>query len=163
VSKHKKRDAKNRKPRTLAIGSEVGKLRNLIDPPEPERAVKASPRSRTAAAHTTRRAMYKGVEKCHWDMPAGYLLDGSRVASLREVIDPEIPTKPLEKLSQHDLAVLVGRRLMDKKRVFSVRMLGVSGIIDKERAIIEVMELSQIGIHLIEVEKRFIRLLIERS
>jgi hypothetical protein len=94
---------------------------------------------------------------------AGYLADGSRAATLREVTDPAIATKQLGELTHREIAELAVRRLETEQEPFGLRMLGVPGIIDKTRAIAEIRAGSAVGMHLMDIEQRVIRLLIERS
>jgi hypothetical protein len=136
--------------------------------PEPGKS-STSPAARSRRTVRKRRGSARAqrgrskVEKLQLDIPASFLADGSRFATLREVIDPSVPTRPLDRLSQHELASLVVHRLENDDKEFMIRMLGVPGIIDKARAIGEVKALSHIGVHLIDIERRFIRMLIERG
>jgi len=99
----------------------------------------------------------------HRLLPATYVADGSRMASLREMVDPRIPTKPIHTLSGQELTDLVAQRFESSREDFRIRMLGVPGIIDKPRAIREIRAGSHIGAHLIDIEKRMIRFLAEKE
>jgi hypothetical protein len=104
------------------------------------------------------------VGLAHEDLASGYARDGSRLASLREISDPKVPTKSLDELSSSELATLVHHRLQrtaDSR--LPIRMLGVAGQIDNARAMEEVRAMTHIGRALIDIEKRFIRFLLERN
>jgi hypothetical protein len=92
----------------------------------------------------------------------GFYLDGSRMASLKDVRDPQIPTRSIGELSHAEIVTLVLERLRRDKTYPPLRMLGAKGLIDKRRAIREVGKLSPIGLHLIEIEKEYIQLQLTR-
>lgn len=96
-------------------------------------------------------------------MPAGYMADGSRIASLREVLAPEIATKPLGELSHTERTELALRRLRAEPHDVRLRMLGVRGVLNKKRIIAEIEASSHIGMHLVDIEMRFIRMLVEQG
>jgi hypothetical protein len=92
---------------------------------------------------------------------AGFLGVGNRLATLDEVRNPSIATRSLGHLSTYDLQKLVLRRLRTNKNFLPLRMLGVEGVVGKTRAMAEVRTLSHVGQHLMEIEKRLIRLQLE--
>jgi len=125
-----------------------------------KRGVRAS----TPASRKPRDQTPPNIDMDHPELSAGYMRDGSRMASLREMVDPTVPTKALGELSYDELAALVYRRLhhtANKRR--AMRMLGVTGLIDNARAMEEVRSKSHIGHALIDIERRFIRLLLEQN
>lgn len=96
-----------------------------------------------------------------WEMPAGFCSDGTGQATLREVVDPEVPTIQLSELSLEQRADLVAKRL-ELQPQFDLAMIG-AGMIDKARAITEVKNRTKVGKLLIEIEHQMIRNLIEQS
>jgi hypothetical protein len=96
-----------------------------------------------------------------WDMPAGLHADGSAHATLREVLDPDVPTMQLSDLTLEQRAELVVKRLELQSKI-ELAMIG-AGMIDKARAITEVKNKTKVGRLLIEIEHQMIRNLIEQS
>lgn len=95
-----------------------------------------------------------------WDMPAGFHSDESDVATLREVIDPNVPTRQLSDLTLEQRAELVAKRLELQPRV---DLMVRDGLVDKARAITEVKAQTKVGKLLIEIEDQMIRNLMERA
>src|SRR5712691_1838214 len=96
-----------------------------------------------------------------WDMPAGLHADGSKHATLRDVLDPEVATMQLSDLTLEQRAELVVKRLALQSKI-ELAMIG-AGMIDKARAITEVKNKTKVGQLLIEIEHQMIRNLIEQS
>jgi hypothetical protein len=96
-----------------------------------------------------------------WEMPAGFHSDGSKHATLREVVDPNVPTMQLSDLTLQQRAELVVKRLKLQSKI-ELAMIG-AGMIDKARAITEVKNKTKVGRLLIEIEHQMIRNLIEQS
>jgi hypothetical protein len=96
-----------------------------------------------------------------WEMPAGFHSDGSKHATLREVVDPNVPTMQLSDLTLQQRAELVVKRLELQSKI-ELAMIG-AGMIDKARAITEVKNKTKVGRLLIEIEHQMIRNLIEQS
>jgi hypothetical protein len=94
-------------------------------------------------------------------MPAGFYADDSSVATLREVVDPDVATKHLSELTLEQRAELVAERLALQPSL-ELAMIG-AGMIDKQRAITEVKGKTRIGKLLIEIEDQMIRNLLERA
>ena len=94
-------------------------------------------------------------------MPAGFHADDSSVASLRDVVDPSVPTKQLSELTLAQRAQLVAERLALQPS-FELAMIG-AGMIDKQRAITEVKGKTKVGKLLIEIEHQMIRNLLEQA
>ena len=95
------------------------------------------------------------------EIPAGFHSDGSRAATLREVLDPDVPTLQLTDLTLEQRAKLVAKRL-ELQPSISLAMVG-AGMIDKARAINEVKRKTQVGKLLIEIEHQMIANLIEQA
>jgi len=93
---------------------------------------------------------------------AGLLHDGSRLATVEEILDPDITTRTWQDLSSDETQQLCLRRIKDNNNFVSMRMLGTADVIDKKRALTEIKKLSPIGLHLLEVERRYIRHQLER-
>lgn len=96
-----------------------------------------------------------------WSMPAGFLADGIEHASLRDVVDPDVPTLQLSDLSLEQRAELVSKRLELQSQI-NLAMIG-AGLIDKARAITEVKNRTKVGKLLIEIEHQMIRNLLEQA
>jgi hypothetical protein len=94
-------------------------------------------------------------------MPAGFHADDSSVATLREVVDPSVPTKLFSELTLEQRAELVARRLALQTSL-ELAMIG-AGMIDKQRAIAEVKGKTKVGKLLIEIEHQMIRNLLEQA
>ena len=92
----------------------------------------------------------------------GFHLDGSRLATFEEVLDPQVPTRSMGELSHSELVTLVLERLRRDKVYPALLMLGAKGVIDKKRALREIRKLSPIGVHLIEIEKEYLQLQLRR-
>ncbi|HET6648399.1 MAG TPA: hypothetical protein VFH01_13810, partial [Pyrinomonadaceae bacterium] len=88
-------------------------------------------------------------------MPAGFHGDNSSTATLREVVDPNVPTKQLSELTLEQRAELVAERLALQPTI-ELAMIG-AGMIDKQRAITEVKGKTKVGRLLIEIEHQMIR------
>lgn len=94
-------------------------------------------------------------------MPAGFRSDGSAVATLRDVVDPSVPTKQLLDLTLEQRALLVVKRLALQPSI-QLAMIG-AGMIDKDRALTEVKNKTKVGRLLIEIEHQMIRNLLEQA
>ena len=88
----------------------------------------------------------------------GYHKTSRRMATLAQVVDPNIPTDSVGELDHSQLVELVVARLRADKYFIPLFMLGFQGVVDKKRAIREVQKGSPIGLHLIEIEKEYMRL-----
>lgn len=89
-----------------------------------------------------------------WDLPASYCADGNQLATLRDVVDPDVPTMSLSELSPEQRAELVAKRI-EAQPNFQIAMIG-AGLLDKQRAIAEVKAYSKIGRALVEIEQKMI-------
>lgn len=96
-----------------------------------------------------------------WAMPAGFRSDDSEVVTLRDVVDPSVPTKQLSDLTLEQRAELVVKRLALQPSI-ELAMIG-AGMVDKERAITEVKNKTRVGKLLIEIEHQMIRNLLEQA
>ncbi|HEY3027708.1 MAG TPA: hypothetical protein VGJ55_16290 [Pyrinomonadaceae bacterium] len=95
------------------------------------------------------------------EIPAGFHSDGSKPATLRDVLDPDVPTMQLTDLTLEQRAKLVAKRL-ELQPSIELAMVG-AGMIDKTRAIKEVKKKTQVGKLLIEIEHQMIANLIEQA
>jgi hypothetical protein len=100
------------------------------------------------------------VPQGQWDMPAGFRPDG-KLATLKEVVDPKVPTLSLAEINPEQRADLVAKRI-ELQPNYQIAMIP-AGIIDKDRAIAEVKSQSKVGRALTEIEQRVINNLIERA
>ena len=119
-----------------------------------------APSAEMQSSLTKAKAMGTPVPKDQWDMPAGFRPNGE-VASLKEVVNPKVPTVSLAELTPQQRADLVAKRI-ERQPHFKVEMLG-AGTIDKDRAIAEVKAQSKVGKQLIEIEQRVLNNLVERG
>ena len=109
---------------------------------------------------TDAKALNTAVPSDQWDMPAGFRSDG-QIATLKDVVDPKVPTVSLGELTPQQRADLVIKRI-EQQPDFKVAMVG-AGIVDKNRAIAEIKAGSSIGKELIEIEQRLLNNLSERG
>ncbi|HEV2911893.1 MAG TPA: hypothetical protein VGX92_01135 [Pyrinomonadaceae bacterium] len=100
------------------------------------------------------------VSQKQLDLPASYSADGT-LATLREVVNPQVPTLSLAELSPAQRVDVVAQRIEAQPK-FQIAMVG-AGVIDKERAIAEVKSGTKIGRALMEIEQRVINNLISRA
>jgi hypothetical protein len=96
-----------------------------------------------------------------WDFPAGYTADGKRLANLREMIDPKVPTMSLAQLNPEQRAELVAERIA-RQPTFQLAMVG-AGVLYKDRAISEVKAQTEVGRALMEIEQNAIHMLVEEA
>lgn len=123
-------------------------------------ATRARTRGRHAAA-AARKAV-DGKSRSRGPV-CGYHQTTQRMATLADVLDPNVPTNSLGDLDHSQLVNLVVARLKADKHFLPLFMLGAKGVVDKERAIREVRKGTPIGLHLIEIEKEYIRLQVARG
>ena len=109
----------------------------------------------------TRRGTTNALPQKQWEIPAGFHFDGTKAATLREVLDPDVPTIQLTDLTLEQRAKLVAKRL-ELQPSIELAMVG-AGMIDKARAITEVKKKTQVGKLLIEIEHQMISNLIEQA
>jgi hypothetical protein len=93
---------------------------------------------------------------------AGVHHKSGRVATIRQVIASDIPTRTGKELSLDERVRLATRRIRDNKRFVSMMMLGVEGVIDRKRALEEIKKRSHIGLHLLEIDRRHANLQTEQ-
>lgn len=96
-----------------------------------------------------------------WDLPAGFKEDGNTLATLREVVNPSIPTLSLPDLPMEKRKKLVVERL-ERKPNFTINMIG-SGVVDKARAIEEVKSQTPAGKVIQEIEQRVINNMLKKA
>lgn len=128
------------------------------------RAVK----KRSAAATAAKRASKKrGIEKAgaiqkrQWELPTSYCADGKGWATLRDVVDPDVPTMSYSELSPEQRAELVAKRISEQPK-FQIAMLG-AGLLDQKRAMAEVRAQTSIGRALMEIEQRVINHQVDKA
>jgi hypothetical protein len=96
-----------------------------------------------------------------WSLPAGYHRSTWNLITLRELtLSPETAVKYTE-LAPEKLAKLVAARIEAQPR-FEIMMVGV-GVVDKERAVREVLAQSRVGEALIEIERVVLRRVTEAA
>jgi hypothetical protein len=94
------------------------------------------------------------IQKRQWELPASYCAGGKGWATLREVVDPDVPTMTYSELSAGQRAALVAKRIAQQPK-FQIAMLG-AGLLDQKRAMAEVKAQTAIGRALMEIEQRVI-------
>lgn len=118
-------------------------------------------KSLSSAATAAKRASKKkkaekagAIQKRQWDLPTSYCAGGKGWATLREVVDPDVPTMTFSELSADQRAELVAKRISEQPK-FQIAMLG-AGLLDQKRAMAEVKGQTAIGRALMEIEQRVI-------
>lgn len=96
-----------------------------------------------------------------WALPAGFTADGTRLATLKELADPAVPTMSLAQMSPTQRAELVSKRI-EMQPKFDLAMVG-AGVVDKQRAISEVKAQTDIGRVLMEIEQNAINFLLDAA
>jgi hypothetical protein len=91
-----------------------------------------------------------------WSLPAGFTSDGARMATLKEVLDPTIPTRSMLQLSEDHRFDLVAKRVELRPSAFSLQ-IPLHGRIGKARAIAEIRSRTKIGMHLAEIEEMIMK------
>jgi hypothetical protein len=94
------------------------------------------------------------IQDRQWALPASYCAGGKGWATLREVVDPDVPTMTYSELSPEQRAELVAKRISEQPK-FQIAMLG-AGLLDQKRAMAEVKAQTAIGRALMEIEQRVI-------
>jgi len=111
----------------------------------------------TAAKRASRKKKAEkagAIQKRQWELPASYCAGGKGWATLREVVDPDVPTMTYSELSAKQRAELVAKRIAQQPK-FQIAMLG-AGLLDQKRAMAEVKAQTSIGRALMEIEQRVI-------
>jgi len=114
----------------------------------------------TAGSAAKRTSKKKKSEKAgaiqdrQWELPASYCAGGKGWATLRDVVDPDVPTMTFSELSAKQRAEVVAQRIAQQPK-FQIAMLG-AGLIDQKRAMAEVKGQTAIGRALMEIEQRVI-------
>jgi len=109
----------------------------------------------TKRAHKKTKAEKAGaIQDRQWELPASYCAGGKGWATLREVVDPDVPTMTYSELSAKQRADLVAKRIAQQPK-FQIAMLG-AGLLDQKRAMAEVKAQTAIGRALMEIEQRVI-------
>jgi len=137
-----KKKAKKKAAKTKIVNTRAVKKRSI--------ASKAAKR-----ASKTRGVEKAGaIQKRQWELPTSYCADGKGWATLREVVDPDVPTLTYAELSPEQRAELVAKRISEQPK-FQIAMLG-AGLLDQKRAMAEVRAQTAIGRALMEIEQRVI-------
>src|SRR4051812_30117975 len=111
-------------------------------------------RTRRRASSTPARASQ--IPAKQWSLPAGYHPNG-RPAALAHVVDPARPTIDGDQLTDAQRAALAMLRI-ERQKTFRIGVLG-TGVVTKRRALKEVRNGSPIGVALVDIEHRAIRLM----
>jgi hypothetical protein len=111
----------------------------------------------TAAKRASKKKKSKksgAIQDRQWKLPASYCAGGKGWATLREVVDPDVPTMTYSELSAEQRAALVAKRIAQQPK-FQIAMLG-AGLLDQKRAMAEVKAQTSFGRALMEIEQRVI-------
>src|SRR6266852_6008969 len=95
------------------------------------RAAKAAKKSAGAAKKSAKVSASKSaaIPQKQMQLPASFKADGTEMATLREVLDPNVPTVSLAELTPEQRADLVAKPIEAQPK-FQVAMVGV-GVVDK--------------------------------
>ena len=126
-----------------------------------KKATKKTVKKRLSTAPAAKRAGSKkkaekagAIQDRQWALPASFCAGGKGWATLRDVVDPDVPTMTFSELSPKQRAQLVAKRIAQQPK-FQIAMLG-AGLLDQKRAIAEVKAQTAIGRALMEIEQRVI-------
>jgi hypothetical protein len=114
------------------------------------------PNREEATTNQTPRAMPKPLDEFELNLPAGFTSDGSRMATLREILDPQVATRSLLQLSSDHRFDLAAKRIEMRPDDFELILPGY-GTVDKSRAVAEVRARTKIGRYLVEVEETAVK------
>ena len=87
------------------------------------------------------------LSSADWKAPAGFHAHEIRRATLREVVDPHIPTKNIPELTELEVYDLAIGRLELLPKNFQMAVMGF-GLINKDRALAEVRTRTPLGKHI---------------
>ena len=102
-----------------------------------------------------------GISANQWDLPAGFKPDGS-FATLAEMVEPAVPTLRLTTLDQQSKHDLILERLKQQPDYPTISILGANKI-DRQTAITEVENQTDIGKMIEEAEQNTLQILISRA
>lgn len=91
-----------------------------------------------------------------WGLPAGCHGGTPDFATLREVVDPKVRTRPFEKLPRRLQREIVAERI-GRQRTFRMWMLG-RGVITRKAAQEAVRQGTPVGLALLRIERQMIAL-----
>lgn len=97
----------------------------------------------------------------HWNLPVAMAHEGHWL-SLREVIEEEPARFSFIELSPEQQSELVAERIKQRPEFDDVGIMGIE-IVDKTRAINEILKRTSIGCTLIDIERRMIETLIKHA
>jgi hypothetical protein len=137
----KKNTTRKKAPKKTAKKKTIKK--NLSTAPAAKRALRKKKAEKAGA-----------IQDRQWELPASYCAGGKGWATLREVVDPDVPTMTFSELSPKQRAELVAKRIAQQPK-FQIAMLG-AGLLDQKRAMAEVKAQTAIGRALMEIEQRVI-------
>jgi hypothetical protein len=114
-----------------------------------KKATQARPKA--TARRSQRPALHSTIDAAEWNLPVAFAADGTRMTTLREVLEAKVKTRSRKRLSAAERCDLVAERLRMQPDDFKLAVIGI-GVIDKNRAIAEVKAGSRIGQVLLEIE-----------
>ncbi|MDT5294899.1 MAG: hypothetical protein QOJ76_1779 [Acidobacteriota bacterium] len=91
------------------------------------------------------------IPEKQWELPIGFDERGEKPVTLREMVGGTPNILSGAKLTEAQRARLVAQRI-EAQNDFALSMYGVDGVIDKERAIREVLNCSSVGNTIAQVE-----------
>jgi hypothetical protein len=95
------------------------------------------------------------IDEFELDLPAGFTADGARMATLREILDPAVPTRSMLQLSEDHWFDLAAKRVQLRPSGFSLQ-IPLHGRIGKDRAVAEIRGRTRMGLHFAEIEKTIV-------
>jgi hypothetical protein len=102
------------------------------------------------------------IPRAQWDLPAGIRRCTTKVATLREVMDPSVDTVAFHELSRGRQVELAIRRIRRQRR-YRLLMFVTGAAITKRRAIEALRARSPLGRALLAVEGRLLASLHEEA
>jgi hypothetical protein len=102
------------------------------------------------------------IPEKQWELPIGLDKRGKKTVTLRELVEATPPILTGAKLTKRQRARLVAQRLQAQND-FTLAMYGVNGVIDKQRAIGEVLKCSSVGNTIAQVEMLMIEEMISMA
>jgi hypothetical protein len=107
-----------------------------------------------------RRALVR-IPRGQWRLPAGVHVSTGRAATLRDVLDPKVPTRSFAGLSRKRQSEIIAARIRGQKR-FRLWIFGL-GQVSRRRAVLAVQSRDPLGQALIELDRSILATLEEEG
>lgn len=148
----------NKSAKRKAVKKRVVKTKAVASRAVKKRSIAGTVAKRASKKRSTRAG---AIQKRQWELPTSYCADGKGWATLRDVVDPDVPTMTYSELSPEQRAELVAKRISEQPK-FQIAMLG-AGLLDQKRAMAEVKAQTAIGRALMEIEQRVINHQVDKA